>query len=729
MDFPTEFRCPITMQIMTDPVQAADGHTYERSAITTWLVHCQQSPITRSHMTAEELVPNRALRSAIEHYTTSRPPPAPSVSLFKPEPVTLTVVKPTDGGDIHVQIATPADGERKPIVVLAMIDNSGSMDAPAGAVEGGEQNGLSRLDLVKHATNTIAAMLGDQDKLGIVSFTTTARTVLPVTSMNDEGKSRVRASLETIKPDGSTNIWDGIRVAALLANADELKDHHIVAMLLTDGFPNINPPRGILPSLKSSLPMKNPWSLHAFGFGYSLDSVLLSEIAEFGNGLFGFIPDCTMVGTVFINFMATMLATAHQGVMFDVQYADGNKVTVNTGPLAYGQPRDYVFPGSSFVNVYYEGESVGATASPINSHAYVHEAYMRTIDRAIQFCKMGQTDQATSRLAAFEVTHSSSSDANVRALLRDLRSPTASEGQVGMAPAYFGKWGEHYMRSYLRAQRMQLCMNFKDPGLQIYGGKLFHDLQSLGDTLFCNLPPPKPSLLDKIRSDPFSYGTNVWTSNAPIDMSMFHNPSGGCFHGDCQILMADRSRKAIKDVLANDMVWTPDGDAKVKAVIVCNQVAKSQPMTQYGALSITPWHPIRISKKTIENVNLMALKGPQDVDYPWMPITLPEERLSTPDDMVWVYPAEVSLYIDRLVQTVYNFWLDHGHIVNVEGVQCCTLAHGFSGPVIEHPYFGTQAVIDDCAKQPGWDVGRPEFANLVAIRENGMIVKWAEGPI
>ena len=43
--------CPITQDIMTDPVQGNDGQTYERSAITQALRIKSESPITRALMT------------------------------------------------------------------------------------------------------------------------------------------------------------------------------------------------------------------------------------------------------------------------------------------------------------------------------------------------------------------------------------------------------------------------------------------------------------------------------------------------------------------------------------------------------------------------------------------------------------------------------------------------------------------------------------------------------
>ena len=43
--------CPITQDIMSDPVIEKDGHTYERSAITSALMIKSESPMTREYMT------------------------------------------------------------------------------------------------------------------------------------------------------------------------------------------------------------------------------------------------------------------------------------------------------------------------------------------------------------------------------------------------------------------------------------------------------------------------------------------------------------------------------------------------------------------------------------------------------------------------------------------------------------------------------------------------------
>lgn len=62
------FRCPITHQLMEDPVKCADGHTYERAAITKWLERHHTSPMTREPMTTEQLFIDRTMKSQIDTF-------------------------------------------------------------------------------------------------------------------------------------------------------------------------------------------------------------------------------------------------------------------------------------------------------------------------------------------------------------------------------------------------------------------------------------------------------------------------------------------------------------------------------------------------------------------------------------------------------------------------------------------------------------------------------------
>ena len=55
---PDEYLCPITQELMCDPVTASDGHTYERAAIEMWLQRNPSSPKSGLALHTTSLYPN-----------------------------------------------------------------------------------------------------------------------------------------------------------------------------------------------------------------------------------------------------------------------------------------------------------------------------------------------------------------------------------------------------------------------------------------------------------------------------------------------------------------------------------------------------------------------------------------------------------------------------------------------------------------------------------------------
>lgn len=64
-EIPDEFICPITYELMRDPVVLSDGHTYEKSAIEEWLKKHGKSPLTGGTLITKTLTPNYCLRKLI----------------------------------------------------------------------------------------------------------------------------------------------------------------------------------------------------------------------------------------------------------------------------------------------------------------------------------------------------------------------------------------------------------------------------------------------------------------------------------------------------------------------------------------------------------------------------------------------------------------------------------------------------------------------------------------
>ncbi len=68
------FECPITRQIIKDPVVDPDGHSYERNAIEKWVRDFGTSPLTRKTLSLNMLTPNRKLKDAIDFFRTCAMP-------------------------------------------------------------------------------------------------------------------------------------------------------------------------------------------------------------------------------------------------------------------------------------------------------------------------------------------------------------------------------------------------------------------------------------------------------------------------------------------------------------------------------------------------------------------------------------------------------------------------------------------------------------------------------
>ena len=63
-------KCPISHEIMVDPVVGEDGQTYERKELARWLHVHNTSPMTGERMGAR-MVPNHAVKSMIANLSST----------------------------------------------------------------------------------------------------------------------------------------------------------------------------------------------------------------------------------------------------------------------------------------------------------------------------------------------------------------------------------------------------------------------------------------------------------------------------------------------------------------------------------------------------------------------------------------------------------------------------------------------------------------------------------
>ncbi|CAE6400616.1 unnamed protein product [Rhizoctonia solani] len=368
------------------------------------------------------------------------------------------------------------------------------------------------------------------------------------------------------------------------------KDQRLSAVfILTDGQPNIDPPRGHIPMLKSyldALPSDAPnFTISTFGFGYNLDSRLLDEIANVGQGMYGFIPDSGMVGTVFVHALANLLSTWATGCVLDIEVVtkDPNAdakvkvlgafpvtysswgANIRLGDLQYGQSRDVVIllPSGCFGSAAIHTVNISAKYSPHthsdrefpsltteslqlnhevgNSVILQHHAYRLSFICAVSKIFLGlKKTSTTCPVTKSEFEQSISNYLNNSTLKgyepsQALTTDITSQVILGLEPEHWNRWGMHYLPSLARSHQRQQCLNFKDEGLQVYGrnSTIFISTRDRIDQTFDSLPPPKPSLKDRAVYRP---GSNSAATYSPVaTMAMYRSCSAPCFAGWCYV--------------------------------------------------------------------------------------------------------------------------------------------------------------------------------------------------
>ncbi len=72
-----------------------------------------------------------------------------------------------------------------------------------------------------------------------------AKTILDLTPVTPSNQPRILDELETLQTEGMTNLWGGLRLGMDILKHGYQPNRLSSLFLLTDGLPNIPPPRGI----------------------------------------------------------------------------------------------------------------------------------------------------------------------------------------------------------------------------------------------------------------------------------------------------------------------------------------------------------------------------------------------------------------------------------------------------------------------------------------------------
>ena len=757
--------CPITQDIMNDPVIGKDGHTYERSAIVQALMIKSESPMTREYMTIQDLKVNPAIKFLCDKYhgldansqerqqviqasASIVRQKSNSILIANNSKINLnsTLTKNPSSNHFHIKFqiddnTMPNDLENGHLSqdVILVIDRSGSMNTPVEAKDkdGNKlESGMSIQDIVNHAAKTVAKTLDKNSRLAVIAFDTEITTIMPLTVMTEMNQSRAISEIDNIRPRYQTNIWGGIQTAIEMLEKREDKSRNSAILMLTDGQPNVSPARGEIETLKILRYKKNLYTpLYNFGFGYSLQRELLYKMSQYGGGGNGHIPDGGMIATVFCNFISTILCT----VFMDIQlYISSDNIELmgdfarrfdvekemfiyDIGSIQVGQDKNIIMTAKNpeIPFDYYYTYVIGSVRHQSETFKYNPEIP--------NLCGI-ETNSMTPHIDRYLLVES------IRKIIGHCTCQQNDQSlmvfneieKILTNHKDLGELSEGMLKNLIGdgTNEGQIKLAMDKQYFHRWGEFYLDQLsRSLNQQIKPNFKDTACPFGGDVFTDIVDKASDIFDTLPPPKPSLINNtPSYG--YGSANYRSMGTPAPTISMSTFND----PHGGCFMSdtQVLMSDKSVKSIISLVSGDEVWTLSNPYNPAGQ-IETAKVLALvkincsSGKKNISHigklrvtPWHPIIYNNE---------WMHPNSLGNIKMIPCEAVYNVVLSNGHTLNVDGHWAITLGHEYTVGILSHNYFGSKKIVHDLMQNPGWDKG------CVVIADNQFIRNHIDGEI
>ncbi|XP_074309956.1 E3 ubiquitin-protein ligase WAVH1-like [Silene latifolia] len=246
---------------------------------------------------------------------------------------------------------------RPSLDLVAVLDVSGSMYG-------------KKLALLKQAVSFVINNLGPTDRLSIITFSTHARRLTPLTRMTEAGRADTLRIVDMIRSEGSTNIIAGLKTAVKVLDQRRQKNPVNSVILLSDGQDTEN--RNFISclnrlpqSIRSNAnavetgvkPGPDVAQVYTFGFGADHDSKALHAISDGAGGTFSYIEAIEVIQDAFALCLGGLLSVVAQEVEVQV-FSGSSEVRIknivsgryNNKVDAFGSQHGVVYVGDVYAD-------------------------------------------------------------------------------------------------------------------------------------------------------------------------------------------------------------------------------------------------------------------------------------------------------------------------------------------------------------------------------------------
>jgi hypothetical protein len=202
-----------------------------------------------------------------------------------------------------IQLKTPDSEARTPVHLVCVIDTSGSM------------GDTHKLENVKRSLHFLLDFLGPDDKISIITFSDTAKTILSQVAVTATEKDNIRTRLSIINIENSTNLSAGIVQSRETLSIDTSNTKQGI-LLLTDGIANLGliRPEDIQELVRNTIDKFNGTSISSVGYGTDHNVELLQSISTIGGGSYYVVNNLEDVATVFGDILGGLVSCTSQQV-------------------------------------------------------------------------------------------------------------------------------------------------------------------------------------------------------------------------------------------------------------------------------------------------------------------------------------------------------------------------------------------------------------------------------
>lgn len=207
-----------------------------------------------------------------------------------------------------------ATWQREPLNLIAVVDQSGSMD--------GEP-----LALVRQALAEIAGQMRTGDRLAIVLYGDAAHVHMPSRQLPQEAET-VRDAIAAIESSGSTNMEDGLQLGFATARAAASTfPGNTRVMLFTDEQPNVGSTDAESFMGLATAASRDGIGLTTVGVGVQYDGTLARRIGSVRGGNLFFVADNESVQKLFRTELDTMVSEIAHDIRITLKPVPGYRVS------------------------------------------------------------------------------------------------------------------------------------------------------------------------------------------------------------------------------------------------------------------------------------------------------------------------------------------------------------------------------------------------------------------